>query len=616
MCGIVGFNWHDEDLITGSGKLISHRGPDAEGYFTDENISLGFKRLSIIDLSTAGHQPMFYSATNGACSKFFNTLYLSQSDLGIIYNGELYNFQEIKDELIAKGYNFSSKSDTEVILASYLEWGQECVVKFNGMWAFCIYDKKRSILFLSRDRMGQKPLFYYASGNKFIFGSEIKTILHTGIEKTINTHSLNHYLFFGFLPTEQSILNNVNKLLPGHTLVYDLKSHQIISHTPFWHIKFSNEITDVKSALELIHDTIDQSVKRRLIADVPVGAFLSGGLDSSIMVYHMRKYIADLKTFSIKFDYSDFDESKWSKKVSTFFKTDHYEIKFTASDVLKYIPDLVYAYDNPLGDPSIIPTFLVSKVAREHVTVSLSGMGGDELFGGYTRYNEYLILRKLIKLSSSVKSLFPFLYQLVNKDKAGKLKQLLKITDETDLYLRLFSHLSRNSNEIEINYTDLSSLKKYFNQHDGLTNILNFDQHTYLPDNGLEKEDRATMANSLEGRAPFMDYHVVNLANSISSHLKIRNGTGKYILKKAYLDFLPHEIIYRKKQGFGVPLNHYFRNELKDITYQTIFDYQGYEYYDKKILLNLWDQHQKSTSDYSQLFWLIFIFNKWYDKWM
>jgi asparagine synthase (glutamine-hydrolysing) len=616
MCGIAGFNWPDEDLIIRSGKLISHRGPDAEGYFIDENVSLGFKRLSIIDLSTAGHQPMFYSSANGACSKFFNTQYLSEAELGIIYNGEIYNFQEIKDELNAKGYPFSSKSDTEVILAAYLEWGQECVVKFNGMWAFCIYDKKKAILFLSRDRMGQKPLFYYSSGQKFIFGSEIKTILQAGIDKNINSTSLNHYLFFGFLPTEESILKDVNKVLPGHTMVYDLKNKQIVSQTPYWQIKFTNEIQDEKTALKSIHYTIDQSVKRRLIADVPVGAFLSGGLDSSIMVYHMRKYIADLKTFSIKFDYSDFDESKWSKKVSDFFKTDHYEIQFTANDVLKYIPDLVNAYDNPLGDPSIIPTYLVSKVARDHVTVSLSGMGGDELFGGYTRYSEYLILMRLIKLSPALKSLFPFVYQFVNKDKSGKLKQLLKSSNETELYLKLFSHLSRNTKEIDINFEEFGSLKKYFNQRDGLTNILNFDQHTYLPDNGLEKEDRATMANSLEGRAPFMDFNVVNLANSISSHLKIRNGTGKYILKKAYHDYLPHEIIYRPKQGFGVPLNHYFRKELKDITYHTIFDFQGYEYYDKKILLNLWDQHQKSTSDYSQLFWLIFIFNKWYDKWM
>jgi asparagine synthase (glutamine-hydrolysing) len=616
MCGIAGFNWPDEELITRSGKLISHRGPDAEGYFIDENVSLGFKRLSIIDLSTAGHQPMFYTDANGACSKFHNSQFLEGADLGIIFNGEIYNFQEIKTELISKGYHFSSKSDTEVILASYLEWGQNCVTRFNGMWAFCIYDKKKGILFLSRDRMGQKPLFYYSSDDKFIFGSEIKTILQAGIERNINTSSLNHYLFFGFNPTRESMLKGVNKVLPGHTMVYDLKKKQITSHTPYWQIKFTLAVADESTLRKSIHETIDQSVKRRLIADVPVGAFLSGGLDSSIMVYHMRKYIADLKTFSIKFDYADFDESKWSNKVSSFFKTDHYEIQFTAKDVLKFIPDLVNAYDNPLGDPSIIPTFLVSKVAREHVTVSLSGMGGDELFGGYTRYSEYLILKRLIRLSPSVKSLLPIVYKLINRDKSGKLKELLKITDEADLYLRLFSHLSRNSKEIDINYDAFSSLKTYFSHRDGLTNMLNFDQHTYLPDNGLEKEDRATMANSLEGRAPFMDYHVVNLANSIPWHLKIRNGTGKYILKKAYHNYLPHEIIYRKKQGFGVPLNHYFRNELKDITYDAIFDFQGYEYYDKKILLNLWDQHQKSTSDYSQLFWLIFIFNKWYEKWM
>lgn len=598
MCGIVGSNFLPQEKVRQLNQLIIHRGPDHEGLYNEKNITLAHKRLSIIDLSEKGNQPMTDKTGN----------YI------LVYNGELFNFQSIKEELETSGHTFVSHSDTEVILHAYIQWGEECVSRFNGQFAFCVYDRAKQILFFARDRLGIKPLYYYCKEGKLIFGSELKLILESGVEKELDDYAFSHYLLFNNAPSERSIIKNTAKLLPGHHMTFDLKKNEIREIKKYWQLDFSQEKMSGPELEERIYNLLDESVKRRLIADVPVGAFLSGGVDSSIIVYFMRKYVEDLKTFSIRFDYNDFNESAYAKVVSDLFKTDHHEIEFNAKDVQKYIPKLIYSYDEPFGDESMIPTFLVSEVARQHVTVALSGTGGDELFAGYHRHYEYRMLKKLQKIPGN--TLLAALYSLVSKDKAGKLRVLLREKNRAYLYLKLFSHLFRGDNEAQIN-TDavFGDLEKLFSYPDDLTNVLHFDQKEYLPNDLLVKEDRATMAVSLEGRVPFLDHTLVEFMNRVEGRWKLKGNTGKYILKKIFEKHLPHDILYRKKKGFGVPLCHYFRKELKEFAYEYLFNTRHLDF-DRQGVQKMWDAHQAGHSDYSHFFWIIIMYNAWYEKWM
>ncbi|RLD83249.1 MAG: asparagine synthase (glutamine-hydrolyzing) [Bacteroidetes bacterium] len=615
MCGIAGFNWVDNNKIAEITETLNHRGPNDTGYHVDNSVSLGQKRLSILDLSDAGHQPMFYTPEKGACSSKYKKELIANSKTGIVFNGEIYNFKEIRTQLQNKNYVFTTNCDTELVLAAYLEWGTKCVEKFNGMWAFCIYDKEKNILFLSRDRLGIKPLYYYQSENKFIFASELKAFYKAKIPFEINTDSLNHFFIFSCTPNDNSIIENVKKLQAAENLIYSLTENKIISRNKYWKTKFSEDKISENEASEQLYKLIDDSVKKRLLSDVEVGAFLSGGLDSSIIVYFMQKYVKNLKTFSIRFDYNDFNESAYAKIIADKFETQHFEIAFTAKDIKKLIDELPHFYDDPFGDASMIPTFLVSKVASEHVSVVLSGTGSDEIFAGYGRYSEYLTLKKLKKQPAFFKNLLVNIYKQRNPDKAAKLKQLLFTKNDEELYFKLLSDLFRGEDAIRPNLNKIKKLEKYFNQNSILNSVLNFDQNLYLSEDLLVKEDRATMAHSLEGRVPFLDHRVVEFANSLPVNLKLKYKTGKYGLKKTFDKHLPKEILYREKQGFGVPLKHYFRNELKDYAESIIFDFKDFEYFDKVIVRKMWNLHQTGKADYASLFWNIIIFNKWYSNW-
>lgn len=598
MCGIVGFNFKNEKLVKEAAELLNHRGPDQEGFYIDEQVSLGHKRLSILDLSEKGKQPMSSADNNYV----------------IVFNGEVYNFQEIRENLQNLGHTFTSQTDTEVVLHSYIEWGNDCVNRFNGDFAFCIYDKKKKIFYLARDRFGFKPIYYYLSNGKFIFSSELKVLLRAGIPREIDKKALKHYLFFGFTPSETSIIKGVKKLLPAHYAVFSLENKSVAGQKRYWQTTFSNKIKSVDIQDE-VYKLLDDAVKKRMIADVLVGAFLSGGIDSSIICYLMKQYNKELKTFSIKFDYDDFNESKWARIVADNLGTEHHEIKFGAKDVKKFIPDLMYSFDEPFGDPSMIPTFLVSKVAREHVTVCLSGTGADELFIGYPRYKEFLRLNQLNKLPPFFQKALVHIYLLKNKDRAGKLKQLFKgKNNKSALYLKLFSYLYRDDKELGQSVDDFPELKKYFKYPEDLHNVLNFDQNEYIPNNLLVKEDRATMAVSLEGRVPFLDHELVEYVNNLDLGVKFRKHEMKHLLKKIFKDKLPHEILYRKKHGFGVPLKHYFRNELKEFAYDQLFNFNNFDYYDKDNLRTMWNKHQRGESDYSHLFWILISFNMWYKR--
>lgn len=606
MCGIVGFSWEDEKTVRSLTALLHHRGPEQEGFHVADGVSIGHKRLCIIDLSDKGRQPL-YNEDNTVC---------------IIYNGEIFNFESLRQTLESHGHLFRSKTDTEVLVHGYEQWGTELLGKINGQFAFCIFDKKNNIFFLARDRLGIKPLYYYHDDKKFIFGSELKVFLRSDIKKHISKKALDYYLLFGNTPSGQSILENVKKVLPGSYIIYDLTTKRIKQCARFWTLSFQeNTSISEDQAKEQIVNHLDQSVKMQLISDVPLGAFLSGGVDSSIIVALMRKYVKDLNTFSIKFDRSGYNESKYAKIVSDMFNTEHHEIEFNAESVRDLISDLPYYYDEPFADPSMIPTCLVSRVAKKHVTVSLSGTGGDELFGGYPRYIQLTLLKKLNHLPLVPKHILNLTVRAVNiflgSDKLNKLQSFLGPAEDLwRLYLKLFSYMFRHKRERIPNLDDFNYLKQHFKYTDDVTNALNFDTNEYLPECLLTKEDRASMAVSLEVRVPFLDHTLVEFAATLPSRMKINGLDKKHILKKAFSGILPHTILYRRKQGFGVPLVHYFRDELRDFAYKELFGPQPLDYYDKNFLNNLWQKHQKGHADYSRLFWSIIMFNLWFRKWM
>ncbi|MHB0946916.1 MAG: asparagine synthase (glutamine-hydrolyzing), partial [Sedimentisphaerales bacterium] len=371
MCGITGFNWIDESLLREMTSRLMHRGPDASGIFCDDGVSLGHRRLSILDLSEKGAQPMRFD------------------HLVIIYNGEIYNFQEIREELKSLGHQFHSNCDTEVILHAYAQWGDTCINKFNGMWAFCIYDKKNNRLFISRDRFGIKPLYYFFNGDKFLFASELKALRAASLSSEIDKEALNFYFYQKYIGGERTIFKNFYKLKPGHNIIFDLQTKKILIDEYY---NLESQIAQYQSMplqgrLELLEPLIVNAVEKRLIADVPVGSFLSGGLDSSLISAIIAKNKKDFKTFSIGFKDESYDEIEYSKIVSEHIRTDHhYEYLGIDDELIKYV---VSNMDEPFGDSSVLPTYLLSKITRQYVTVSLSGDAGDEVFGGYDSYKAW-----------------------------------------------------------------------------------------------------------------------------------------------------------------------------------------------------------------------------------
>jgi asparagine synthase (glutamine-hydrolysing) len=606
MCGIVGFNWEDEKKIKALAELLNHRGPEQKGFHVRDGISIGHKRLRIIDLSEQGRQPL-YNEDGSVC---------------VTFNGEIFNFPDIRPILEKQGHVFKSNTDTEVLVHGYEQWGTDMLEHLNGQFAFCIFDKKQNLLFLARDRLGIKPLYYYCDDKRFIFGSELKVFLKSDIKKQINQSAMDYYMLFGNTPFDKSILEGVKKLPPACMLVYDLSAKKIKESRRYWTFSFEPQLDCSEEEIKKqIVERLDKAVRMQMISDVPVGAFLSGGLDSSILVSIMSKYTRDLNTFSIRFDRPDFNESQYAKIVAEKFGTHHFEISFNADNVRKLINELPYYYDDPFGDPSMIPTCLVSRVARQHVTVSLSGTGGDELFGGYLHYNDYPMVKFLNNLPMPVKYLLDYSIAaanlLVRKDKANKIRGFLgKKQNPAILYLQLFSYVFRTKADFLNKLPALKYLDKHFVYPDSINNAMNCDLHEYLPDDLLVKEDRASMAVTLEDRVPFLDHTLVEFAAKIPPSLKIHKGKKKYILKKAFMNILPPEIINRRKKGFGVPLMHYFRKELRDFTYNEIFGFDLLDYYDKNTLKIYWDRHQSKKHNYHRTFWSIMMFNLWFKKWM
>lgn len=601
MCGIVGFNWNDKSLLKEMTDSIKHRGPDDEGFYCDTNVSLGHRRLAIIDLSEKGKQPM-------QCG-----------DNIIVYNGEIYNFIDIKNELIQKDHQFISHSDTEVLLHAYEEWGEKCVEKLNGMWAFCIFNTKKNKLFLSRDRFGEKPLYYYADQEKFIFASELKAIRKHLLDLKINSTALNYYFYQKYIGGSLTIFDSVLKLKPAHNLIYDLN---LKTYSTYAYYNLEDEIEKVSQIpvsekKEMIKYLTCDATEKRIIADVTVGSFLSGGIDSSLISAIIAKKVEHFKTFSIGFKEKSFDEIPFSKMVAEYISTEHlYEYVDIDENLISHI---ISNMDEPFGDSSIVPVFLLSKMTRKYVTVALSGDAGDEIFGGYDTYIGFKIAKYfpsfLLKGMRMITNLIPPSDAKVSF--IFKVKRFLSNGD-ADINRRHLDWMATFADEqrkklLMGNYFPSTNLIQYKTpaKNELLTVQLN-DIYNYLAEDILKKTDTASMLNSLEVRVPFLDPRLVPLVLSLPDNYKIRKLNSKWLLKKIARSFIPKEIINRKKRGFTVPVSKWIKESqlIKEcLTSEGSFQHG---LLNKEYVIDLFNEHINNKQDNARQLWLIFVFNYWW----
>ena len=630
MCGIAGFVQYASKAspealgslatLKSMGDKIIHRGPDAHGEFLDGPVGLCHRRLSIIDLSEAGTQPM----------------HSSNQRFSMVFNGEIYNFLELRAEAEAAGYSFRTKTDSEVILALYEQEGEACVKKLNGMFAFAIWDKQAQSLFMARDRIGKKPLYYYDDDQQFIFGSEIKAILaHPAVKKDINPEAVYDFFAYQYIPDPKTIFKNIHKLKPGHTLLLSERGQSIKA---YWDLSFAKiqQRSETEIAQELLHK-IDESTKLRMISDVPLGAFLSGGVDSSGVVALMAKNSQqDVTTCSIGFDAKKFDETEYAKQVAQQYHTDHHELTVT-ENVTDNLLNIASFFDEPFADPSMVPTFFVSQLARKKVTVALAGDGGDESFAGYQKYAIDHIENNLRNKVPAIlrQSLLPKLAKLLEGRSSTLLKKghtllnTLSQTPEYGFYLTnnfcsdlIWNKVVKPDFKTKLGSYHPSSVSLDYYQHcdgpDHLSRILYTDVKTYLPGDILVKVDRMSMANSLEVRAPLLDYKVMEYAASIPSNFKFKEGEKKHILKEAFKPLLTDEILYRKKMGFSVPLADWLKKDIKGIAEDALFASNSglSNFFDIAELKVLWQQHQNGSHNFSNELWSFLMFELWWQRYM
>ncbi len=631
MCGIAGvINYYEKrevskSLLQKMVSVIEHRGPDDVGMYLKANVGLGIRRLSIIDIEK-GHQPIGNE----------------DNSIWVVYNGEIYNYKELRQELEKNHHKFKTDSDTEVIVHLYEEMGRNLVSRLNGMFAFALWDTKRKTLLLTRDRTGIKPLFYYIGRDKLSFSSELKSLLQDPtIPKEINFQAVHDYLTHLYVPAPHTIFKGIKKLPPAHTLEY---VDGEVSVLQYWSVPYNQADQEAGQASPLTSRTeqdyaaetrerLKESVRKRLISDVPLGAFLSGGIDSSAIVSLMAQVSnTQVETFSIGFPNAGYyDERKYARKIVQLFNTKHHEFEVEPNAV-DMLPVLIRYFDEPFADSSAIPTYYLSKLARQYVTVCLSGTGGDELFAGYRRYlieNLFRHYQKYPKFLQSfgmnLSKMLPASRTSVMKEYFLLLKRFLDNQEESPLlrHVKMMTCFTEDAKEqlyaekVPRNLlTPTDLIPQFYKKTDGLddlTQTLYADFHTYLPDDLLVKEDRMTMAASLEGRLPFLDHEFIEFVATIPSELKVRNLTTKYIFKEAMRPLLPADIIKRRKHGFAVPIGEWFKNELK--TYATdVFQDQATKqrgFFKTDYILSLLDEHQKEVQDYSSQLWALLIFELW-----
>jgi asparagine synthase (glutamine-hydrolysing) len=618
MCGIAGFiEQENSNLAEKSARLdamcriITHRGPDEQGMTVEGRAALGMRRLSIIDLK-GGQQP----------------IYNEDDSILIVFNGEIYNFQDLRVRLQEKGYKFNTHSDTETILHAYQEYGENCVDHLRGMFAFAIWNKRDESLFIARDRVGKKPLFYALVNGNFVFGSELKVLLEHGeISREIDHAALDAYLTFGYVPEEFCIFKDVKKLLPGHHLTF---KDSRIETKKYWDFHYVAPV-EVKSAAEYIErlrHEITEAVRIRLISEVPLGAFLSGGVDSSSIVGAMTQLSsAPVKTFSIGFNEDSFNELKFARLAAEHFGTEHHEFIVTP-DLVETVDQLVWHFDEPFADSSALPTFMVAKMARDYVTVVLSGDGGDELFAGYTRYVVDKKRNGFSQLPGFIRKGVQAVSANLPHGAIGKNYLYNVSLDAVERYIDSISHFNKIRRKslysadfqarLNGSFGVAENLYRSFAQSvetgNAIDNLLYLDSKTYLPSDILVKVDRMTMAASLEARVPLLDHKLIEFIAGIPAELKMKGLETKYIFKKAMEGVVPEEILYREKQGFGVPINQWINSQLRERIHDTLSDAKTEQrgYFDKKYIRTLLDEHHRGRRDHAHVLWMLWMLELWH----
>ncbi len=617
MCGIAGKLFFDRQRsvdiqeIKRMADTIAHRGPDDDGYYVKDNVGLGFRRLSIIDLHT-GHQPLSNAHGN----------------IWITFNGEVYNYQEEREKLIQKGYQFKTRTDTEVIVNLYEEYGENCVDHLRGMFAFVIWDQRKNLLFGARDRFGIKPFYYYLDNEQFVWGSEIKVIrAANGVQYDLNAAALDDYVTYGYILSERSIFTTIKKLKPGFTFVLNMNNGSF-QERKYWDIGFQPDFSIKESEWEeRVLALIQESVKLRMIADVPLGAFLSGGIDSSAVVA-MMAMASDrpIKTFSIGFKEAKFNELEHARVLAEKYGTEHHEM-IVEPESIGLMDTLVDAYDEPFADSSAIPTYYVSKFAREHVTVALSGDGGDEVFAGYTRYAKMKKLHERPLNNRFVNSaVFGSMNSLLPDSMAGKgLSYYLSLdSGHIGAYMGIFKPYER-----ERMYTATMKERlagQWSENHmistidsidaDFISKMQGNDMKNYLVDDILTKVDRVSMANSLEVRVPLLDHKLFELSAKIPSHFKINDKGLKMILKNTMKPYLPQSTIGHPKQGFGVPLSVWFKDDLRQYVNDLLLSDSALikEYITPAQTKKIIEGHLKGTRDFSFKIWNLLFLESWLQR--
>ncbi len=649
MCGITGFIDISRQttgdalrkIVTGMADTLHHRGPDDSGIWIDETsgIAFGHRRLSIIDLSPEGHQPMI-----SACGRYV-----------IVFNGEIYNYREIRTMLNDANGNIKWRghSDTEVMLEAIRQWGLEKAIQiFNGMFAFALWDRKDRVLSLARDRFGEKPLYYGWAGKIFLFGSELKSLrAHPDFQKDVNRDALALYMRHNYIPAPYSIYKNIYKLSPASIVMLSITGQPGLQTTQYWSFRQVAE-TGVNNpfrgseqdAADQLRTMLSEAVRMRMESDVPLGALLSGGIDSSLIVSFMQAQSTKrIKTFSIGFHEETYNEARYAKAVAQHLHTEHTELYITPQHAMSIIPRLPVIYDEPFSDSSQIPTFLVAELARKSVTVSLSGDGGDEVFGGYNLYfAAQTIMHRLGILPKSLRkagtgmitllspstwdALFTFLYPILPKrlkllnpaEKLYKLAHLMALDHPEEMYALLISHF-RNPESVVLNASEPSTVLTDPAQWPAITDAIQkmmyIDTITYLPGDILTKVDRASMAVSLETRIPFLDHRIAEFAWQLPISMKIRNNKGKQLLRKLLYTYVPEELIERPKMGFALPFGSWLRTDLRDWA-EVLLDERRLEqegYFDVKKIGKLWREHLSGNHNWQYHLWDILMFQAWLD---
>jgi asparagine synthase (glutamine-hydrolysing) len=624
MCGIAGFVESStvaapfsldagRALVQRMCGVIRHRGPDDEGVWVDEGVALGMRRLSIIDLST-GHQP----------------IHNEDRTVWIVFNGEIYNFQELRRDLEAAGHRFYTSTDTEVIVHAYEQWGTGAISRLRGMFGLAIWDTRSRTLLVARDRVGIKPMHYADVNGRFYFGSELKSLLQApDLPRDLDMDSIDHYLSFLYTPRDGSIFASVRKLPPGHLLTW---TNGRMTIQPYWQLPVTETYRGSEAdAVHQLRGVLTDAVRSHLVSDVPLGAFLSGGIDSSLVVGLMSETSsAPVKTFSIGFNEPAFDELEHARRVARHFGTDHHEL-VVQPDAIGILDRLISHFDEPFADSSAIPTWYVSEMARRHVTVVLSGDGGDELFGGYDRYVPHPRVvafdryspRALRRVAAIAAARLPHgvrgknFLRHVGRDDRGRYLDAIRFfgTDEKPALLTVDARRRMHAADAE------HRLARRFERYAELpwpSQMMRFDMETYLPDDVLTKVDRMSMAHSIESRVPLLDSGVVAFASTLPAALKIKNGRRKHVLKEVAAALLPQEILNRKKQGFGVPLGVWFRGNLRELFSDTLLSPASLQrgYFESAFVRRIVNEHLTGKRDHTLRLWQLVVFERWQQQYV